>query len=901
MEEQAVIDQIASLRFDADDRRVSRLMLALVKRPRVVDLEIEVHRLGFLRLEAELEGDLLVRLDLLDRPESDDLHGSGDDGRDVLGRPVPLVRDVHLEAVPAVRLEPSVRRLEEQSRITVLQQSLDPRLRGHLGSLDEGLGPFQVLEAYRLFRLLQERLDVGEVRVDGVCGRHRVPAPFHVGARPVQDGPPALAGERFFRAPEVLVHLSRVLLLDCALDLREVRLRLPDIQVLALRDRDIVDQGRELDLDLLRGDLALLPFEGLVEALLDLPDALVLAFVVRLFRLPEEELGLARVRADPLHLADRVAGRDQDVAHAVSQLGLDQVRLRLRLFDELPRELDVRLQGRLGFGHEFVRLGRLGRAEGVDRHGGQRHRAVREGAHVRVRFRRDEHELLDHLVDAFELVQQPRPALEDVPVPVLDLLQDLEHVEGEELRLLPDDDRREERMRRAFDQDLRVPEIETFHADARARLERVFHEILHDREHAGEDVLVDLLAELAAVMRDEPSVGMDQEDVLDEIRRRRCDLDILRVSDLVAVLVEESLVRDPDGDRHRARALRLHADPDRDDLADADLRDRRDAFRLQVAGELDLDVSRRQLPAVLDLDDVLVPLPRLQAGRRQAERQVRILVLDEILDLDADRDFGLLDQDVRHRDVARAERGLRLLERTRRVAQLRPEAFCIGHHRRDGVDPGLVFVEEVGLARLLQGCAGVGESALEAVDVALLDRLPRPVQVRPGGFRRNPQALRLGDEFVEAVDLVHRPLDDLVSLRIEEPLLQVALEPVHLLEIVGGRRVLRVGAELVEFLLGETEGHAFLDHRRERADHGAEMRLASQVDFFGDPFRISANVVQFARVDHRLRPRQDLRGRSDVGAELRVGLDLRPELRQAVPRHPRLLIAAVLLDDVFDY
>src|SRR5437899_11579812 len=60
MEEQAVIDQIASLRFDADDRRVSRLMLALVKRPRVVDLEIEVHRPGFLRLEAELEGDLLV-------------------------------------------------------------------------------------------------------------------------------------------------------------------------------------------------------------------------------------------------------------------------------------------------------------------------------------------------------------------------------------------------------------------------------------------------------------------------------------------------------------------------------------------------------------------------------------------------------------------------------------------------------------------------------------------------------------------------------------------------------------------------------------------------------------------------------------------------------------------------
>src|SRR2546425_6067490 len=583
MEEQAVIDQIASLRFDADDRRVSRLMLAVVERPRVVDLEIEVHRPGFLRLEAELEGDLLVRLDLLDRPESDDLHGSGDDGRDVLGRPVPLVRDVHLEAVPAVRLEPSVRRLEEQSRITVLQQSLDPRLRGHLGSLDEGLGPFQVLEAYRLFRLLQERLDVGEVRVDGVCGRHRVPDPFHVGARPVQDGPPALAGERFFRAPEVLVHLSRVLLLDCALDLREVRLRLPDIQVLALRDRDIVDQGRELDLDLLRGDLALLPFEGFVEALLDLPDALVLAFAVRFFRLPQEELRLAGVRANRLHLADRVAGRRQDLAHPVPQLGLDQIGLGLRLLDELPCELDVRLQGGLRLREEFVRLGRLGRAERVDRHGRQGHGALPERTQVGVRVLRDEDELLDHLVDAFELVQEARPLLEDVPVSVLDLFQDLEHVQREQLRLLADDDRGEERVGRTLDQDLGVPEVEAFHADARARLERVFHEVLDDREHAGEDVLVDLLAELAAIVRDEPSVGMDQEDVLDQVGRLRFDLDLLRVADLVPVLVEEPLVGDPDRDGDRARAFRPDADPDRDDLAHADLRNRSDALRLEVA------------------------------------------------------------------------------------------------------------------------------------------------------------------------------------------------------------------------------------------------------------------------------------------------------------------------------
>src|SRR2546427_8021946 len=84
MEQEAVVDQITGLRFDADDRRVGRLMLAVVERPRVVDLEIEVHRPGLLRLQAELEGDLLVRLDLLDRPESDALDGAADDRGDAL-------------------------------------------------------------------------------------------------------------------------------------------------------------------------------------------------------------------------------------------------------------------------------------------------------------------------------------------------------------------------------------------------------------------------------------------------------------------------------------------------------------------------------------------------------------------------------------------------------------------------------------------------------------------------------------------------------------------------------------------------------------------------------------------------------------------------------------------------
>src|SRR2546428_13916408 len=78
---------------------------------------------------------------------------------------------------------------------------------------------------------------------------------------------------------------------------------------------------------------------------------------------------------------------------------------------------------------------------------------------------------------------------------------------------------------------------------------------------------------------------MDQEDVLDEVRRLRFDLDLLRVADLVTVLVEHPLVRDSDRDGDRACAFRPHADPHGDDLAYADLRDRGDALRLAGPGD----------------------------------------------------------------------------------------------------------------------------------------------------------------------------------------------------------------------------------------------------------------------------------------------------------------------------
>src|SRR5207247_2096648 len=82
-----------------------------------------------------------------------------------------------------------------------------------------------------------------------------------------------------------------------AFALRQVRLGIAGIEALALRDLDVVDQGRELDLDLLARNLALLALEGFVQAELDLPHAFVLAFVERLFRFAQQQFRLVRVRA----------------------------------------------------------------------------------------------------------------------------------------------------------------------------------------------------------------------------------------------------------------------------------------------------------------------------------------------------------------------------------------------------------------------------------------------------------------------------------------------------------------------------------------------------------------------------------------------------------------------------
>ena len=691
-----------------------------------------------------------------------------------------------------------------------------------------------------------------------------------------------------------------VLLLDRPLDLRQVRLRLAGVEALALRDLDVVDQGGELDLHLLASDLALRAFQGFVQAELDLPHAFVLALVERFLRLPKEELRLVRVRADALHLRHRVAGRREDVGHAVLQLSLDLLGLTPRLLDELPGELDVRLQRGLRLRHELVRFDRLGRAEGLDHLRRERDRAIRERPDVRGRVLRDQHELLDHVVDPVELVEQARPLLEDGPVPVLHLLQDLEHVQREQLRFLAEDDRGQERVRRPFYQDFRIAEVEALHPDPGAALERILDEVLDDREHPGEDVLVDLLPELAAVVGDEPSVGVDQEDVLDEVRGLRLDLDLPGVLDLVPVLVEEPLVRDPDADGDRPRRLRPHADPDRHDFADADLRDRHHALRLQVPGQLDLDVPGGQLPAVLDLERVLVPLADLQPRALDAQGQIRVAVLDEILDLHPDGDLGLFDQDVRHRHVAPAERGLRLVQGILRVPEFRAELLRVRNHRGDGVDAGLVLLDETFRAGFLDRGPGVGQAPMEAVDVPTLDGLPGRVQMGTRGHRGNVELLRLRHDLLEGPNLVHGTVHDLLPLRLQETFLEIPLESVHFLDVVRGSRFLRVRAVLVQFLRRKAQREPVLDQRGEGVHDGGEVLAACRVDLVGDALRVSVDVRIFARVHERLGPREEFRGHADVGPEFRVRLQFRPELREIVPDASGVLLAPGVLEDVFD-
>src|SRR3989441_11964591 len=106
---------------------------------------------------------------------------------------------------------------------------------------------------------------------------------------------------------------------------------------------------------------------------------------------------------------------------------------------------------------------------------------------------------------------------------------------------------------------------------------------------------------------------------------------------------------------------------------------------------------------------------------------------------------------------------------------------------------------------------------------------------------------------------------------------------------------------LVEFLLREAHGEAVLDQRGERGDDGGEMPTARGIDLVQDPLRVAVHVRVFARVDERFRPREEFRGHAHIRPEFRVRFHFRPEFRQAVPDAPRILLAAGVLEDGFDY
>src|SRR3990172_3814969 len=222
VEEDRVVDHVAPFRFHADDRRVRRLVLCIVKRTGVVDLEVEVHRARLPGLDPEFQGHLRVRFQQVDGPQALDLDGARDDRGHVLRGPVALVRDVQLEAVPAARLEARVGRFEEEARVAVLQDLLYPRFRGRLRAVDEGLEALQILQADRVLRLLEEQLDVAEIRVHGLRLRDGRLETREILSGPFEDRVPTLAGQGVLRAPQVVLHLAVVLLLDRGLDLREV-------------------------------------------------------------------------------------------------------------------------------------------------------------------------------------------------------------------------------------------------------------------------------------------------------------------------------------------------------------------------------------------------------------------------------------------------------------------------------------------------------------------------------------------------------------------------------------------------------------------------------------------------------------------------------------------------------
>src|SRR3972149_3359418 len=130
-------------------------------------------------------------------------------------------------------------------------------------------------------------------------------------------------------------------------------------------------------------------------------------------------------------------------------------------------------------------------------------------------------------------------------------------------------------------------------------------------------------------------------------------------------------------------------------------------------------------PLVRDLDDEPVPGPRLKPRRGRLHDEVRVLVLDEGLDLESGRDLRLLHEDVRKREVVRGDRALRLLEDVLRVVDVRPDPLRGFQDRRQTAHLPAVLRHHVLPAALLEHAPRLRDDLRHRVEVLLLLKPPR--------------------------------------------------------------------------------------------------------------------------------------------------------------------------------
>src|SRR5207249_8057519 len=126
-------------------------------------------------------------------------------------------------------------------------------------------------------------------------------------------------------------------------------------------------------------------------------------------------------------------------------------------------------------------------------------------------------ELLRHPLEVGDVVPVAGPHLEPRPERGLDLGEEGGEVLPGPRRGRPREDRRDEAMDAALDEDLPVAELELL--EVLVLLPEGVPDEEHDRgEHPGEDVLVAIRPEPAGIVHDQPPLPPDDEHVLERVR-----------------------------------------------------------------------------------------------------------------------------------------------------------------------------------------------------------------------------------------------------------------------------------------------------------------------------------------------------------------------------------------------